>query len=924
MVEFLRTAALAFGFCITQTAHALSPAPTTWPAGDAWTGKALYLAPSTAYAGNLSCGAGNCHGSAGTNATDPLGKVGRGANNPALINNAILSGKMTNAWLKAMTAQQLADVAAFIGNPAVTGPISAPKAALSVASLAFGSATVGAASAAQTVTLSNSGTAPLTLTSLVSSSTAFKITGGTCSAGGSVAAAATCTVTMTFNPVAAGTASGTLTIAHNASPTTSTVALSGSGTAAAAPVAGAAPASLTFASTTVGSTSPAQTVTLSNTGSAALALGTIANSNAAFVIGGGSCAAGGSVAAGASCTVTLAFKPTAAGAATGALTFTHNASPATTTVALSGTGAAAAPTASLTPTMLTFAQVIAGTSSNQTVTLSNTGTAPLTIGTITLAGAQAAEFARAAAGTCANGAVIAVGSNCTVLVNFTPTTTGARSASLSITHNAAGSPSTVTLNGTGTSTPQPVVAVNNNALTFAAQPLASTSAAQTITISNPGQATLLLSAVGLSGTHSADYSLGGTCVANASIAVGASCSLVVRFAPTALGTRSATVTLTSNTSPVTIGLTGTAVAAAAPAVALAPNSVDFGMATVGAAALSRTVVLTNTGTAALSVASITVTGAGFSGTHDCGTSVAAGASCTLTLAFAPASAAALTGQVGITSNAAGSPHNAALSGTGVLASMAVLAWSGTASAAFADTPIGSISTPAVLTLSNQGPGSASLNSISLGGANAAEFLTGGTCTTGASLAANASCTVTVALAPAQVGPRAAILNVVSNGSAPAPVALGGNGVLSAQQLLGVSTTTVNFPPAAQGQAVTPVPLTVTNTGTAPVTVTALTLTSGAFSAAPASGTLPTTLAPAQALDVNVSLDPAAAAPGNLTDTLTVMTDTAGLSRSLEVRASVSASATPETTNVGGGGFGATLAWLSTLALLALWRVRKAG
>lgn len=924
LTRWLRTAAAVFGLTLASAAQALSPAPTTWPAGDAWAGKALYLAPTTAYAGNQSCGASTCHGSAGTNSGDPYGKVAGGANNPSKVNNAILSGKMTNTWLRAMTAQQLADVSAFLANPGVTGPTSAPKATLSAASLAFASTSVGATSAAQTVTLSNTGAAALLLTSVVSSSAVFRVSGGTCAAGASVAAGANCTVTLTFNPTAAGAASGTLTITHNASPTTSTVALSGSAAVAAAPIAGAAPTNLSFASTTVGATSAAQTVTLSNTGTAALSLSALASNNAAFTVSGGTCAAGGSVAAGATCTATLTFKPTAAGTVTGALTFTHNASPTTTAVALSGVGAAAAPTASLTPTTLSFAQVLASTSSNQTVTLSNTGSAPLAISTITIAGAQASEFVKASISTCVNGGNIAVGANCTVLVNFTPTVAGARTASLSIAHNATGSPSTVTLNGTGTATPQPVVAVNANTLSFASQPLASTSVAQTVTVTNAGQAALVLSTVALAGTNAGDFVLGGTCVANASIAAGSTCSLTVRFAPTAVGARSASVSVSSNASPVTISLTGTAVAAAAPAVTLAPTTQDFGMATVGAAAISRTVMLTNSGTAALSLSSVAVSGTGFTGSNNCGASVAAGASCTLTLAFSPTSAAALTGQVSVTSNAAGSPHTVALSGTGVLASVAVMAWSGTPSTNFADTAIGAVSAPATLTLLNQGPGSASINSISVGGANASEFLTGGSCTPGATVAANASCTVTVALAPSQVGPRSAALSVATNGTAPAAVALAGNGVMSAQQLLAVSTTTVSFPPAALGDAVTPVPVTVTNTGTSPVTVTALTLTSSTFTAAPATGTLPATLAPAQALDVNVSLNAGTASTGDLSDTLTVMTDTAGLSRTLEVRASVSASQTPTASNVGAGGsFDFSLALLCAVALLALWRVRRA-
>jgi cytochrome c553 len=933
LIRAIQAVLAAVGLIVMSAAQAVTPAPTTWPAGDAWNGKSVYLLPTPAYAAYKSCGDSSCHGPSGTNAGDKnYGKVAGGANNPTKINNAIRNGTMTNAWLLAMTAQQIADVAAFLGNPGVTGPSAAPVAALSTTSLSFGSTTVGGVSAAQSVTLSNSGTAALSLASIASSNAAFRVAGGTCAAGGTVGPGASCTVSMTFNPTASGAANGTLTLTHNASPTTSTVALSGSGAAAAAPIAAVAPASLSFASTAVGTTSAAQSVTLTNSGAATLTLGTIATDSAAFIVSGGSCAPGASLAVGASCSVSLSFRPAASGAASGALTISHNASPNTSTVALTGTGAAAVPIASLTPTSLSFSQVLASTSSNQTVTLSNTGSAVLSIGTITIAGAQASEFAKS--GTCANGASIAVGGNCTVLVNFTPVATGARAANLTITHNAAGSPSAVTLNGTGTSTPQPVIAVNNNALSFASQALASTSATQTVTVSNAGQAALVLASVSLSGANGGDFALSGTCAANASIAAGASCALTVRFTPTALGGRAASVSIASNASPVTISLSGTGVATPAPAVTLAPGSLDFGLSTVGAAPIARTVSLTNGGTAALSLSAVNVTGNGFGGSHNCGTSVASGASCTLTLTFSPPSAAATTGQVSVVSNASGSPHTVALAGTGVLASTAVLNWSGAASATFADTAIGSVSAPTTLTLSNQGPGTASINSISIAGADAAEFLSGGSCAVGASLAANATCTVSVAMAPAQVGPRAATLNVGTNGNGPPAAALSGNGVMSAQQLLAVSATAINFPPLTQSAAVSTLPVTVTNTGTAPLRVTALMLNSSAFSATPASGSLPSTLAPAQSLDVNVSLNAANAAPGDLTDTLTVMTDTAGLSRTLEVRASVSADAapTPVHSNVGAGGAlgqpGAVADWLlgalCSLSIVFLWRRRKAS
>ncbi|MBV9889886.1 MAG: choice-of-anchor D domain-containing protein, partial [Rhizobacter sp.] len=460
----------------------VSPPPSTWPVGQPASGLALYT---------VDCTTSGCH-TGTSSATDRLGKVGGGANNPAKINNAILNGTMTTATLRALTAQQIADIAAYLGNP--------------------------------------------------------------------------------------GAASG-------------------------APIASVAPASLTFASTAVGATSAAQTVTLANGGNAALVLGAM-TASAGFVVTGGTCTVGISLAAGASCTVTVAFAPTSAGAATGTLTFNHNASPAMSTVALSASAAAPLPVATVTPTSLAFSQVIGTMSATQTVRVANTGSASLALAGVAVSGAQASEFPIVAT-TC--GSAVAAGASCTVDVAFAPAAIGARSASLVVSHNAAGGPSTVALNGTGSATPQPVVSVSNNVIDLGTQALGS-SATGSVTLTNTGQAALLVSALTVAGTAAGDYTLVGTCQAGAALAIGQSCTLSARFAPTALGTRAASVTVSSNAPTATVGLTGTGTAAATPTPALAPATQDFGAATVGATPVSRTFTLSNTGNAALAITAVALSG----------------------------------------------------------------------------------------------------------------------------------------------------------------------------------------------------------------------------------------------------------------------------------------------------------------------------
>jgi hypothetical protein len=210
-----------------------------------------------------------------------------------------------------------------------------PVAVVAPASLTFGSQTTGTTSAAQTVTLSNTGSAALTVAS-VSIAGDFSQTNN---CGSSVAVGDSCTISVTFTPTAAGARTGTLTVTDNsngATGSTQTVSLTGTGTTP-APLAGTSPASLTFASTMVNSSTSSQAVTLSNTGTAALSVaGITASANFAQTNNCGS-----SVAAAGSCTINVTFAPTKGGSLTGTLTITdnsNNTTGSTQTVSLSGTG----------------------------------------------------------------------------------------------------------------------------------------------------------------------------------------------------------------------------------------------------------------------------------------------------------------------------------------------------------------------------------------------------------------------------------------------------------------------------------------------------------------------------------------------------------------------------------------------------------
>jgi alpha-tubulin suppressor-like RCC1 family protein len=246
---------------------------------------------------------------------------------------------------------------------------------------------------------------------------------------------------------------------------------------------------------------------------------------------------------GASNSGTLLTFPSPVTTATAPSTTTTTFAATTTTTVGSTTTTTLGPVVGLSPSSLTFASQIYGTASAaQTVTLTNTGTATLNISGITASG----DFTNTS--TC--GASLTVGASCTISVTFTPASIGARTGTLSIASNAAGSPHTVLLAGTGTPIPAPRVYLSPIGLTFVG--LSTTSAAQNVTLTNSGTATLNISDIAISG----DFAKSTTC--GATLAAGANCTISVTFTATTGGARTGALSISSNASgsPHTITLGG--------------------------------------------------------------------------------------------------------------------------------------------------------------------------------------------------------------------------------------------------------------------------------------------------------------------------------------------------------------------------------
>lgn len=329
-------------------------------------------------------------------------------------------------------------------------PPVAPIVSLSANSLAFGNANLGQ-SVQLPVILKNTGTGLLTVSSMSTGSGEFTFSPNTFPvnivAGDSV-------VVVTFVPSSAGAKALSMSINHNAVGSPSLIALSGTvfiPPPSPAPIISVV-ASLVLDSTTVGSSSQ-KTVTVSNIGNTVLTIssaGLIGADAAQFA----ATPISFSINPGGNQVITITFSPVSIGGKSATLNINHNASGTPTPVALSGIGKAGpvvpsppAPLISLSASSLSMDSVVVGVTSQKSLTITNTGAAILVVSSISLSGIDANQFSIAP-----TTASVTAGSNQVVVVGFSPTSVGSKSASLSVTHNASGSPNTVVLSGVGKST----------------------------------------------------------------------------------------------------------------------------------------------------------------------------------------------------------------------------------------------------------------------------------------------------------------------------------------------------------------------------------------------------------------------------------------------------------------------------------------
>ena len=535
----------------------------------------------------------------------------------------------------------------------------------------------------------------------------------------------------------------------------------------------------------------------------------------------------------------------------------------------------------------------AGSIAPALVGILNSGEANLVISDVSIAGPNAVDFSLSGQSPCLN-QPIAPGPQlgCSFEVAFHSTTVGPEVAVLSVTDNAPGSPQMLEMTGAGGD--GPLVAVWPTAVGFGSQPQ-NTKALNpaVVTLTNVGDQSLMLSSFNLGGLGAAQFVIesGGAngiapCQSGTPLTQGASCAVQVAFNPSGQGFFRAeldffdTSANSANAEQVVL-LTGTGVAAA-PIANASPAALSFGGETVGSASGPQSVSLTNSGSAALSLTSIAVTGSdaadftiAATGTN-CpltGGVLAISAGCTVAVQFAPQTAGSKNASLSFTDNAAGNPQQVSLSGSATPApSLSV----SPASLAFGPQGIGTTSASQIVTVSNNGGAAAGIGVVSVSGANATDFSASAaaSCT---SIPAQKSCPITVTFIPSATfppGARSATLSVA--GATPPTVALSGTATQAA-----VSTPpSVNFGAQLSGTKGSAVPIAITNSSNGPYAGTlAISSVSVAESgglngdfAVAADNCTGSSTAPGQACSIQLVFQPASVCPtttGTRTATLTI-------------------------------------------------------
>jgi hypothetical protein len=631
-----------------------------------------------------------------------------------------------------------------------TGTTS-PAATLSATQIDFGSVLVGS-STSRTFSVTNTGGSTLLLTNLTVGGVPFSVSVNSVNCPSArLQPNSSCTITVSFAPTQTGVFNDVVRLYDNAADSPQTVTVTGTGVTP-APLISVSPTAMSFGTLTIGS-SQTQAVTVSNPSGTALTIYGIQTTSSNFIQ---TTDCGSTVAPGASCSINVTFTPSAVQQYSGTLIITSNANTGhyTQYVSLSGTGRIVA--ISISPSSIDFGQQVVGTSATQPVWISNIGSVDLTISAINLSSADFEQTNNCPA-------TLKPIQGCTVNVSFIPSSLGIKNGSLTISHDAPGNPTTVSLSGSGLAPPAPVASLSTTSLTFTTQRVGTESPRQVITLSNTGDSALTISSIAIVGASV--FIQRNFC--QPLLGAGSSCPIYVTFRPTQSGAFSANLVITDDSGRVSgstqsVLLTGTGGASTAT---VSPASLTFETTKTGTSSAPLAVTIANSGTMSLNISSIATSG-DFSQSNNCGSSVAPGASCVVNVVFTPAATGSRSGTLTINSDAQNGPmQTVSLSGTGA----APLASITPGALTFATIPVGTQTNGSPVTLTNVGDAPMNITSIATTG----DFFQSNNCST--MLPIRSSCVVYLVFVPTAAGSRTGVLTITDDASgSPQTVSLSGS------------------------------------------------------------------------------------------------------------------------------------------------------
>jgi archaellum component FlaF (FlaF/FlaG flagellin family) len=501
-------------------------------------------------------------------------------------------------------------------------------------------------SSTQNITIRNNGTAHLEISNISISGNGFILPNDESSI--LVPAGQSSEIYVQFSPAVVGTHSGTITLTHNATDLMTTINLIGTGIA---PNIAISSANIDFGGIQIDSWY-INNITIYNSGDADLEISEISISGDGFILPNDESSI--LVPAGQYHDLYVQFSPTVVGPYAGIITFEHNANGSPTTINLTGTGVV--PKITVTPNSLAFGDVLINSSSSQDITIENNGTANLVISKVSISGGA---FTLQNVTTPIN---VKAGENHTITVQLLPTVIGSYTGTVTLEHNAEGSPSTINLTGTGIAVPR--ITITPDTLGFG-NVLTGKKMTKFFDIRNVGAAPLVVSRFVKKGNDDEDFIILDMDFP-VTIIPDESTTFYVEFTPSINGEKSAILVIEHNAidSPDTLYLHGKGVS---PKITII-DSLDFGSVLLGSSD-TKTITIKNDGDGPLIITSLATSSVFFTLPNGEDTiAIKANSSYDLKVQFSPTATTNYTGIITLTHNATATGTTTAvkLSGNGII------------------------------------------------------------------------------------------------------------------------------------------------------------------------------------------------------------------------------------------------------------------